>query len=403
MDVLPQRGKSNSFHRLFRNRASDLGIAMNTIDPFLAELNICVEGHQLWRNPLLKRMEGAQLSSAEWSFIAGHHYQYSRQFTRFLGALLGKLYDPKLRGVVVRNLIEEEGEGEESQIHSNILKQSLVDRFGPSVLPPPFAEVSDKLAHRLLGLIDGSEPFVAAAVLAFGCEAIVHRLYRHFVQGMEQAGFTASELYFFKLHIDCDEGHAAELLQVLAALPRSPQLELNAKAAVLRALDERDAYYAELLLLLEDSHPISSLCRLIERPAHEVKGASTDCKTSLSSNHPTLYSNEATASGIGFHVSRFHVPATVLDPRLLTVEPRRQTERHAHAHESFFLVLSGQGLVRIGEETVPIRSSDIVFVPRWVPHQTVNTENLPLQILAVTDFNLTCRFGNTDESYRLRS
>jgi len=94
----------------------------------------------------------------------------------------------------------------------------------------------------------------------------------------------------------------------------------------------------------------------------------------------------------------------VLDTRVLRVAPHRSNERHKHPHESVFYVIAGRGNVRVNQSSVDVGPGDMVFVPRWATHQSYNTGDEDLVILAVTDFGLTERayVGDAVKTTRLR-
>jgi uncharacterized cupin superfamily protein len=64
----------------------------------------------------------------------------------------------------------------------------------------------------------------------------------------------------------------------------------------------------------------------------------------------------------------------------------------AHAHrinEEMFLVLEGQGELRVGEDRFPVRAGDVVACPPGGPetaHQFRNTGPSPLKVLSVSTF-----------------
>ena len=371
---------------------------------FIADLGKMVDGHALWGNALLRRMRDGELTESEWGYVCGHQLRYSSQFTRFLGALISRIPAPEHRKIAIRNLIEEQGDGDPQNVHSNILKRLVVSRFGEGAITPDDAAISDELAANYLQLIASFEPVAGAAVLAFGCEILVPRLYRHFVDGMRECGFSSDELVFFTLHIDCDDGHAQELIDLMRALmPDHASAYIACRAAVLQALDARHGYYNALQSRLTARRAMDGVAHMLADGGGQGRPCLSALKTSLQSDHPCLYRNDVACDEIGFHVSRLDVPSTVLDPRLLEIRPGMRSEFHRHAHESLFFVLAGRGTVRIGDDVVAIRENDFVYVPRWVGHQTINTGSDEIKILAITDFGLTRRFaGNTEISYRLR-
>ena len=117
-----------------------------------------------------------------------------------------------------------------------------------------------------------------------------------------------------------------------------------------------------------------------------------------------MYANTNERLNISFTVDRLGFPAIqAMDPRVLRIPAGKNNELHRHAHESLFVVLAGEGEVRVGERWSPVRTGDVAFVPRWIFHQTRNTSaDTELVILAITDFGLTSAvLGDYDKRTRL--
>lgn len=117
-----------------------------------------------------------------------------------------------------------------------------------------------------------------------------------------------------------------------------------------------------------------------------------------------MYANTNERLGISFSVARLAFPnIQAMDPRVIRIPAGKNNELHRHAHESVFVVVAGEGEVRIGESWSPVRAGDVAFVPRWIFHQTRNTSpHTELIIVAVTDFGLTSAvLGDYDKRTRL--
>lgn len=88
-----------------------------------------------------------------------------------------------------------------------------------------------------------------------------------------------------------------------------------------------------------------------------------------------LISRVIGASGLGYN---------------LTVVPagKRAFPFHSHrVNDEMFFVIEGNGEIRIGEETHPIRQGDVIACPPGGPetaHQIINTSNEELKYLAVS-------------------
>lgn len=116
------------------------------------------------------------------------------------------------------------------------------------------------------------------------------------------------------------------------------------------------------------------------------------------------YANEQPDRGIAFSVEDNPFEAlSALDPRVVRIAPGACNEKHRHAHESLFVVLSGSAELEIGNQRQALEQGEVACVPRWVVHQTHNRSAVdPLVLLAITDFGLTsAALGNYDKQTRL--
>ena len=57
-----------------------------------------------------------------------------------------------------------------------------------------------------------------------------------------------------------------------------------------------------------------------------------------------------------------------------------------HAQEEMFVILAGEGTLRVAGERLPLRSGDVVFIPAGpdYPHQIVNTSDGALKYLSIS-------------------
>ncbi len=71
-----------------------------------------------------------------------------------------------------------------------------------------------------------------------------------------------------------------------------------------------------------------------------------------------------------------------------TVHPgKRACPYHFHyAQEEMFIVLEGEGTLRVAGEMLPIRAGDVMFIPPGpaYPHQIINTSAAPLKYLSIS-------------------
>ena len=65
----------------------------------------------------------------------------------------------------------------------------------------------------------------------------------------------------------------------------------------------------------------------------------------------------------------------------------RSCPYHYHlAQEEMFVILEGQGSLRVAGEMLPVRAGDVVFIPPGPahPHQFINTSGAPMKYLSIS-------------------
>lgn len=71
-----------------------------------------------------------------------------------------------------------------------------------------------------------------------------------------------------------------------------------------------------------------------------------------------------------------------------TVAPGKQScpYHFHHAQEELFIVIEGEGTLRVAGEMLPVRTGDVVFIPPGpeYPHQFINTSTRPMKYLSVS-------------------
>ena len=56
-----------------------------------------------------------------------------------------------------------------------------------------------------------------------------------------------------------------------------------------------------------------------------------------------------------------------------------------HAQEEMFVILEGDGTLRVADELIPIKAGDVIFIPPGpeYPHQIINSSEAPLKYLSI--------------------
>jgi mannose-6-phosphate isomerase-like protein (cupin superfamily) len=86
-----------------------------------------------------------------------------------------------------------------------------------------------------------------------------------------------------------------------------------------------------------------------------------------------------------FLVDSKNSPSKRLTMGYTTIYPTGTTTGHVHDDmEEVYFVISGEGIMVIGEDQFPIKSGDGLYVPPGLFHTTIQTGNQPLVVLWVT-------------------
>lgn len=366
-----------------------------------------VKNHKIWQNPLLEACEKGKLTKYDFKILFSQYYLYSKNFTKLLAVALLKSDSDFDRSKITENLWEEAGEKKREDRHAEIFRQFLVNELDIKPEQIHFESYTHLYVQSYLDLCMKSEPLECFAMLAFGTEGIVSRLYTILRKGMLLAGILQENLKFFNLHIECDDDHALTLEEIALSFSYEKNWEEKAEIAINKILDLRDQFFtnihqhiqrAKLDSLVEgiSSTPFEQDSDVINFPR-----ASDVYVQAIDQNNVPLYQNKDLDNQINFDVQRIKVNADVLDPRVVTIPVGYTNENHRHAHETIFLILEGNGEILIGNIKRNVSKGDIVFVPRWLPHQTRNIGTTQLKFFAITDYGLTGRLSqNSESSYR---
>ena len=376
-----------------------------TVQTLTAEMN----QHPLWSCRLLRACQAGHLTLADWQYLFAQYAHYSGSFTRFLAAAIAGCPSDYYRSRLTENLWEESGGRKLDERHAEIFREFLRNGLAldpASCRPEAFTErfVEQYLEHCLR-----ASPASVAAFLALGTEATVPRLYRLLRHGLERAGVVEPALRFFTIHIACDDEHAATLLELMLSYSTggraSGEWEQQVRQGMQRALDLRLAFFEHLYQALVQRRLRSTVERIqSHRPPTEEPLRPEDVHFPRTTLGPLLYANVVERLNVEFAVERVPFAAEVLDPRLVHIPPGRCNERHKHAHESVFFFISGRGRVLVGDRHVEVEAGDMIFVPRWVLHQSENLGSEEMIILAMTDYGLTSKafIGDYDRTARLK-
>lgn len=211
--------------------------------------------HPAVHHPYLARLADGDLpdiSSAIRDYCH-QYYFYSSQFPAYLEGVIAGLESAAHRKVLTDNLEEERGYGAANPEH--IPHTELFQRFRRAAGVSADYEAATPacttaLVWRDLFLQKCRSPQAGVGLGAIGIatEMMVSTIYRYLHRAV--AAHTAMQPHdyvFLTLHLDCDDGHAADIKQISVELAETPETREALRFGVLSSLNLRHAFWDVML------------------------------------------------------------------------------------------------------------------------------------------------------------
>lgn len=205
----------------------------------------------LVNHELLRAMQNAHVSLRGMQYFLIQHHYYSRNFTRFLCAILNRLESLGDIKLLLENMQEEMGiDGDNKLTHAELFQRSLRILGTHPLAESPLPQTVD-FTRCILQLCRSENPVEGLAALCLGAEAIVPLIYKPILLALEGLNVSEEGLEFFRLHIEEDEDHAITMLGILQRLthqtPEAKRLAIQiGRQAILKRCVMFDAIWKEV-------------------------------------------------------------------------------------------------------------------------------------------------------------
>ncbi|WP_289368190.1 diaminobutyrate--2-oxoglutarate transaminase [Pantoea stewartii] len=179
--------------------------------------------HKLINHPLMNAMRQNTVSLSGMRYYLVQHHHYSRNFTRFLCALISKIDNLEDSQHLMENLLEELGiDGDGKVTHAELFQRSLRAVGGqPNTFPP--LEETKNFSATVMQYCRNDGALNGLAALCLGAEAIVPMIYEPVLSALTSLEVQEEGLEFFRLHIEEDEDHAITMLKILNNLTKNDE------------------------------------------------------------------------------------------------------------------------------------------------------------------------------------
>jgi len=362
--------------------------------------------HQFWNNKLFRACRKGYLVIEDFQHIFSQYYLYSKNFTRYIAALMANTNSDYHRSRLSENLWEEGGGAEPEKRHAELFRRFLREALSINLETIEYSDSTSYFVREYLDFCLKSHPMAGSAFLSLGTEGIVARMYSIFVEGMHKAGIDDGKLEFFHIHMECDDQHAITLQEMMLSYSDQPEWYNSCLQAMDWALTLRYRFFEGLYEGLQHRRLSGLIDRIQSRESLAPRiPDSTKLLWRPDRSAAPLYSNTNERLNIQFEVERLPFKTEALDPRIVRIPVGRYNERHRHAHETIFYIMAGEGKVVVENCAIEVKPGDVVFVPRWAVHQSQNGGDTEMVILAVTDFGLTSRayVGDYNKTARMKN
>jgi pyrroloquinoline-quinone synthase len=218
---------------------------MATAKEFLARLRREIETHPAVNHLFLNRLATSPFARQDYRVFAENHYPLVCVFTHYLERLLVRAPDSEAKLWLAKVLVDEYGEGSEGKDHSQMYARFL-ERTGGDPERVKLERVP-RPAHRFISehrRIVSETPFLEGlGAVGPGHEWAIPKMFQAVIPGLLRAGFDASEIAYFTLHVEQDDDHGNWLEEALERYADNELSQTQIRRGALASLEARYRFW----------------------------------------------------------------------------------------------------------------------------------------------------------------
>lgn len=223
---------------------------------FINELREAVISHPAVRHPFLQELSTGGFNKID-DVIRDYSHQYSFYsgwFPEYVQSVIDSTDDPRIIHPLAENLAEELGLDDtdsndipHTELYKTFKKDIGIDAEFEN--ENPMCLTVSLWRELFLQKCKSENTAVGVAAIGLATEFIVPHFYPFIIDALEKHSSFPNECsFFFRLHVECDEGHAEEALEVAAYLAQD---DVNREAltfGAISALNLRKAFLDNQLI-----------------------------------------------------------------------------------------------------------------------------------------------------------
>ncbi len=166
----------------------------------------------------LQRCRAGEVTLEELKLFLVQQGIYSSYFTRYLCALMGNLPNNDQVLKLAENLCEELGLTPDSETPHSTLYRDMLKTFDLTLDGARPLVGTRRLIDTMFDHCRHANSARGLGALCLGAEALVPAVYADVILAFEACGVPARTLEFFRIHVECDDGHAETLRDIMVEL-----------------------------------------------------------------------------------------------------------------------------------------------------------------------------------------
>lgn len=211
-------------------------------------------------HPFLARCRAGAISLEELKLFLVQQGLYSAYFTRYLCAMMANLPSNHEVLELAENLFEELGFAPDSPTPHYLIYRDMLEAFSLSLDGAQATAGTQAMIDTMFELCKNNNPAYGLGALCLGAEALVPALYSDLLMGFKACGVAEKDVEFFRIHVECDDGHAETLRDIMVDLASGDQSQIEIMIAAGHALvDARLNFFSSIEALHQAAHRDAAL------------------------------------------------------------------------------------------------------------------------------------------------
>jgi len=166
----------------------------------------------------LERCRRRTVTLEELKVLLAQQGLYGRYFTRYLCAMMASLPKNEHVAQVAENLLEELGLAEDSPTQHSVVYRRMLTDFGLSLDDSKPLLGTRRMIDTMFDHCRDPNPARGLGALCLGAEMLVPTVYSALLAGFEGCGVREETVAFFREHVECDDGHADVMWDIMLDL-----------------------------------------------------------------------------------------------------------------------------------------------------------------------------------------